>query len=124
MSRSIMLAACAMAMAMPAAGPSSAQDLAVTAAGKAKVVLDNQKVRVMELAIPPGGTTGMHSHGDNVVIYLTGGEATQTQADGTSTSRSAEAGEVIWSGPVTHETRNTGKAPVKVMVVELKDPAR
>ena len=39
-----------------------------------KVLLDNEKVRVLELQMPPGGKTGMHSHGDNIVYFITGGE--------------------------------------------------
>ena len=122
MNRTIVLAACVFAMAVPL--PSAAQDMAVTAGQQAKVVLDNDKVRVIQLEIAPGGKTGMHSHGDNIVIYLTGGDATQTTADGTSKSRHTRDGEVIWSGPVTHDTVNTGKNAVKVLVVELKEPAK
>ncbi|NDK37890.1 cupin domain-containing protein [Pseudoxanthomonas gei] len=114
--------ACAMALAFSV--PCSAQDLAVTAGSQAKVVLDNARVRVVQLEIPPGGKTGMHSHGDNLVVYLTDGDAIQTLADGSSKSRHTTAGEVLWSDPVTHDTRNTGKAPVKVVVIELKEPAK
>lgn len=122
MKRTIVLAACVLAVAVPVS--SSAQDMAVTAGEQAKVVLDNDKVRVIQLDIAPGGKTGMHSHGDNLVIYLTGGDATQTGADGTTKQRHSEPGEVLWSEPVTHDTENTGKTAVKVLVVELKEPAK
>jgi len=122
MNRTIVLAACVLAVAVPLS--SSAQDMAATAGEQAKVVLDNEKVRVIQLDIAPGGKTGMHSHGDNLVIYLTGGDATQTDADGAKKQRHTEAGEVMWSGPVTHDTENTGKSAVKVLVVELKEPAK
>lgn len=122
MNRTTELAACVLAMAV--ALPSSAQDMATTAGEQAKVVLDNERVRVIQLDVAPGGKTGMHSHGDNLVVFLTGGDATQTLADGTTSERHTEAGEVMWSEPVTHDTVNTGKAAVKVLVVELKDPAK
>jgi len=122
MSRNFVLAGCVLAVAVCL--PSSAQDMAVTAGSQVKVVLDNDKVRVMQLEIAPGGKTGMHSHGDNVVVYLTGGDALQTLADGSSKSRHTNDGEVIWSGPVTHDTTNTGKTAVKVLVIELKEPAK
>lgn len=118
MNRTTLFAACVLATALPL--PAIAQDLAVTAGKQAKVVLDNDKVRVVQLEIAPGGETGMHSHGDHLVIYLTGGDATQTLADGTTKSAHAEDGQVMWSDPVTHETVNTGKNAVKVLVVELK----
>lgn len=122
MNRTIVLAACVFAVAVPLS--SFAQDMAVTAGDQAKVVLDNDKVRVIQLDIAPGGKTGMHSHGDTLVVSLTGGDATQTAADGTTKQRHSEAGDVMWSGPVTHDTENSGKAPVKVLVVELKGPAK
>lgn len=122
MNRTIVLAACVLAIAVPLS--SAAQDLAVTAGKQAKVVLDNEKVRVIQLEIAPGGKTGMHSHGDNVVVYLKGGDATQTMADGSSKTRHTQDGEVIWSGPVVHETVNTGKTATKVLVIELKEPKK
>ena len=122
MNRTIMLAACVVTLGVPLS--SSAQDMAVTAGDQAKVVLDNDKVRVIQLDIAPGGKTGMHSHGDSLVVFLTGADATQTGADGTKTQRRTEAGEVMWSEPVTHDTENTGKEAVRVLVVELKEPAK
>ena len=98
----------------------AAQDMAITAGKDAKVLLDNDKVRVLELQMAPGGKTGMHSHGDNVVYFVTGGESTQTNADGSVKKRQTQAGEVLWSGPVAHDTQNTGKAPVKTLIIELK----
>jgi quercetin dioxygenase-like cupin family protein len=121
MKRSIQWAACFLTLAVPFAG--AAQDMAVTAGKAAKVVLDNDKVRVIELQMAPGASTGMHSHGDHIVYYLTGGDAVQTMADGSTKARSTKAGEILWSDPVTHDTKNTGKAAVRVLVVELKTPA-
>lgn len=101
-----------------------AQDLATTAGKHARVVLDNDKVRVIELTMPPGSSTGMHSHDDSVVVFLTGGMAAQTLADGTTRQLEQKPGSVLWSDPVTHDTRNRGKATVRTLVIELKPPAR
>jgi quercetin dioxygenase-like cupin family protein len=122
MKRSTVLAACLFAVAVPLSG--AAQDMAVTAGKNVKVLLDNEKVRVLELQMAPGEKTGMHSHGDNIVYYVTGGDAVQTMADGTTKERHTNAGEVMWSGPVTHDAQNTGKTPVKVVVIELKEPGK
>ncbi|GAB3097525.1 cupin domain-containing protein [Lysobacter terrae] len=108
-------------VAAPLAG--TAQDLAVTAGKNAKVVIDNDKVRVIELQMPPGTSTGMHSHGDNLVVFLSGGSATQTMADGSTKQLNRKPGEVLWSDPVTHDTKNTGKTTVKTLIIELKEPA-
>ncbi|HJW46204.1 MAG TPA: hypothetical protein VJ484_06905 [Lysobacter sp.] len=123
MKRSPALAACVavVTLAATAAFPVAAQDMAVTAGQSAKVVLDNERVRVIELNMAPGSKTGMHSHGDNLVVFLSGGEAEQTMADGSKKALSRKPGEVLWSGPVTHDTLNTGKAPTRTLVIELKD---
>ena len=104
------LVACLLAATTLLPLSAAAQDMAVTAGKDAKVLLDNEKVRVLEINIAPGASTGMHSHGDNIVYYVTGGKAIQTNADGTSKERTSKPGEVMWSGPVTHDTKNTGMA--------------
>ena len=112
--------ACALVLSL-ASSAAPAQDLAQTAGKNAKVVLDNDKVRVIELNMPPKASTGMHTHaGDQLVVFLSGGNARQVQADGTSRDMQRKAGEVAWSGPVTHDTTNTGSAPVRTLVIELK----
>lgn len=121
MKRSYLFAAC-LPLALAMIAPVFAQDLAVTAGKNAKVVLDNDKVRVIELQMAPGQSTGMHSHGDNVVVFLTGGAATQTMADGSTRTMNRKPGEVVWSDPVTHDTKNTGKATVHTLIIELKEP--
>jgi quercetin dioxygenase-like cupin family protein len=95
--------------------------MAATAGDKARVVLDNDKVRVIELNMPPGSSTGMHSHGDNLVVFLSAGSAIQTMADGTTRTMERKPGEVLWSDPVTHDTTNTGKSATRTLVIELKD---
>lgn len=122
MNRLSMSLACLIAFAAPALV--TAQDLAVTAGSNAKIVLDNDKVRVIEVNMPPGSATGMHSHGAHLVIGISGGTATQTMADGSTRSLDTTPGEVRWSDPVTHDTRNTGKAASRSIVIELKDPEK
>ena len=116
--------AAAGAIACALAAPCAAQDLAKTAGKNAKVLIDNEKVRVIELQMAPGAKTGMHSHGDNLVVFVTGGDATQTMADGTTKTMSRKPGEVLWSGPVTHDTVNTSKTAIRTLVIELKDSAK
>lgn len=123
MDRSTALLACMIAASALVPHAATAQDMAVTAGDHVKVLLDNEHARVLELQMPPGGKTGMHAHGDNIVHFLTAGETTQTGADGTVTKVQRKAGETLWSGPATHDTHNTGKTSMKVLVIELKAPA-
>lgn len=121
MKRHLVLAAFVFAATALLPRAAAAQDLAVTAGQNAKVLLDNDRVRVIELQMAPGASTGMHSHGDHLVYFITGGSVQQSAADGTSRAMTRKPGEPLWSGPVTHDTRNTGKQPVRALVVELKD---
>jgi hypothetical protein len=45
-------------------------------------------------------------------------------ADGSTKERHTKPGDVLWSGPVTHDTLNTGKAAARVLIIELKEPAK
>ena len=114
------LAVAAGVLALALAAPCAAQDIAKTAGKNAKVLIDNEKVRVIELQMAPGAKTGMHSHDDNLVVFVTGGDAMQTMADGTTKTMSRKPGEVLWSGPVTHDTENTSKTAIRSLVIELK----
>lgn len=115
-----------LALGLPAflvlASTAAAQDLAATAGSNAKVVLDNDQVRVIELNMPPGATTGMHSHGKNIVVFLSGGAMVQEMADGSTKATVRKPGEVLWSDPVTHDSKNTSKTAVRSLVIELKEP--
>jgi hypothetical protein len=115
------LVAAALPLALIAV-PGCAQDLAATAGKDARVVMDNDKVRVIELQMAPGDSTGMHSHGDNLVVFLSSGMAMQTMADGTTKPLERKPGDVMGSDPVTHDTKNTGKAKVRTLIIELKEP--
>ena len=117
------LAASAVALVAAVPGPLCAQDLATTAGKQARVLLDNERVRVIELALPPGASTGVPSHGDHLVYFLADATGRQTHADGTHAAREVKAGEIQWSAATVHDTRNDGATPSRTLVIELK-PAK
>jgi quercetin dioxygenase-like cupin family protein len=124
MNRSRLIVGACLPAALVLAPIAAAQDMVQVMGNKAKVVLENERVRVIELEVAPGASTGMHSHaGDQLVVFLSGGQAMQTNADGTKRAMDRKPGEVAWSGPVTHDTRNSGKQKVHTLVIELKEPA-
>jgi quercetin dioxygenase-like cupin family protein len=98
-----------------------AQDMVAVAGKQAKVLVDNDKVRVIEITVPPGGTTGMHSHGNNLVVWITPSDGEQTMGDGTKKPIHRKPGDVVYSGPVVHATVNQGKTTTTAIVIELKD---
>lgn len=118
MIRSFVAPAAALFALLPCAA--AAQDLAATAGKQARVLLDNDRVRVIELEVPPGASTGMHSHGDHLVYFLADATGRQANADGTEVARTMKAGEVHWSEATVHDTRNDGATPSRTLVIELK----
>jgi len=97
-----------------------AQDLAKVAPEDVKVLIDNDQVRVLEVLHKPGAKEPMHSHPNYVAVFLSATRLKVTTPDGKTTEKDRKAGEVLWSGPVTHAVENVGTADQHVIVIELK----
>jgi quercetin dioxygenase-like cupin family protein len=97
-----------------------AQDVVKVAPDKYKVLLENDRVRVLEYRAKPGDKTPMHSHPSYLIYSFTGGKAKFTAPDGKTTERDLKAGEVTWNNGETHATETMGEA--HVLLVELKEP--
>jgi beta-alanine degradation protein BauB len=107
------------------APPVEAQDSMVVAPQFHKVLIDNDKVRVLEVTLKPGDKIPMHSHpGGYVSISMSGSKARFVNADGKSADREMKANEPVWSDAVTHTAENIGTNETKVIVVELKVPKK
>ncbi len=103
-----------------------AQDAAVVQPTTYRVVLDNASVRVLEYTSRPGMGicgSGMHSHPAHLTVVLTPAKARVTENGKTFTVVN-KPGDVFWSGPVRHEVENVGGAGARVLIIELKAPAR
>jgi mannose-6-phosphate isomerase-like protein (cupin superfamily) len=87
----------------------------------AKVVLENDRVRVRDVTFPPG-TAGMHTHTlPHVGVVIQGGTLVFKYPDGKSETAKLEPGGVGYrDANVSHEPVNTGTTPVRVIEVELK----
>jgi hypothetical protein len=100
-----------------------AQD-AVTADPRSfRVVLENDRVRVLEYKSGPGlGVCGqgMHYHPDRVTVSLTGAKVRITNADGRTVVRDIPPGHVFFAPAETHATENIGGAGARTYIVELK----
>ena len=99
-----------------------AQDAEKVAPDKVKLLLENDKVRVLEFTIKPGESTGMHSHPNYVVYFLADGSMEVTLSNGESSESIVKAGDVRWSEAVVHDNKNTGKTESHAIVIELKTP--
>jgi len=101
-----------------------AQDAAKVAPDKVKVLLDNNKVRVLDFKFKPGEKTGMHSHPEYILYALNGGTTKTTTSDGKVSEMTSKTGEVRWNEAVTHDNENIGKTEIHALVIELKTPTK
>lgn len=85
-----------------------------------KVLLDNERVRVLDYHAAPGEKTPMHSHPDYITYDLGGGTTHFTYPKGKPVDRVSKAGDVGWHTAETHAGENTGGAEIHVLLVELK----
>ena len=96
------------------------QDPVTTSPQFYKVLLENDKVRVLEYRLKPGEKEPMHSHSAGVVYELTGGKLKVTFPDGKTQEASGISGETFWRGPTTHALENVGDTEVHAIAVDVK----
>ena len=87
---------------------------------KYKVLLENEKVRVLEYRDVPGARTTMHYHPDFVVCSLSSFKRKLILGSGKIMEREFKIGEVLWNPAHEHIGENTGTTDTHVIIVELK----
>ena len=97
-------------------------DVAEAAETPAKVLLENERVRVREVRLDPGVQPGPHTHPyAHVGVILDPGTLRFTNPDGQSEEVTFKSGSVGWrDAKVTHEVVNVSKAPMRIIEVEIK----
>jgi quercetin dioxygenase-like cupin family protein len=105
----------------PASPPAATEsvDPTVVAPEHYKVVLENDRVRVLQISYAEGEETPMHSHPDAVAIFLEDGTVEMRLPDGTTQQPAGKAGEALWTPAGAHSPKAV--TPVSVILVELKD---
>ncbi len=103
-----------------AAGTALAQDPVKVAPNNFKVLLENDRVRVLKFRSKPGEKIGMHSHSDYFVYNFAAGKTRFTSADGKTTERETKAGDVTWRDAETHASEYIGTGEAHVLLAELK----
>lgn len=97
-----------------------AQDPVKVAPDIYKVLLENDRVRVLEAHVKPGEKTAMHSHPATVIYSFTDAKTKFTLAGRKSQVREFKAGAVVWGAAEKHAGENTGTSETHVLIVELK----
>jgi beta-alanine degradation protein BauB len=98
----------------------TAQDMVKVAPNTTKVLLENDRVRVLEVQQKPGEKAAMHSHPASLVYSLSSSKAKFTAPDGKTTESELKAGAVNWREAETHAIENVGTTDSRVLVIELK----
>ena len=103
------------------AARSAPQDPVRLAPEMYKVVLENDRVRVIDYHLKAGEREPMHSHPRGVVVYyFTDARMRTTLPDGKINDGSNRQGDVLWRDPVTHRAENIGDIEVHSLIIEPK----
>ncbi len=98
----------------------SSRDPVVTDGDKYKVILENDRVRVLEYRDSPGQRTSPHHHPDYVLCALSSFKRKFVLPDGREAVRDVRTGDVVWGKAHSHIGENVGSADTYVVIVELK----
>lgn len=85
-----------------------------------KVILENDKIRVMQVEIAPNDTVPWHSHPDHFAYALSDGKLEITDKGKPPVVAEIKAGEALYLPATTHMGKNTGGTTLKLVVTELK----
>lgn len=90
-----------------------------------RLLFENERVRVWDLCLRPGQSTGLHRHTtDYLYVVIGGGTLQGVDASGEKKPLSEMGdGEVVFrniDGEDVHEAINVGEKPWRNIVVELK----
>ena len=93
------------------------------------VLMENDRVRVLDTRLGPGERTPVHTHQWPAVLYILGWSdfirydpEGNVLVDSRSMASSPPAGTSMWAAPlVPHYVHNIGESALHVIAVELKD---
>jgi len=85
-----------------------------------KVVLDNEKVRVIQVEFAPGEVAPWHQHPNHVAYVLSGGKLEITDKGKEAKVMDLNEGDAMYMPAVTHMAKNVGTSTIKLLVTEMK----
>jgi beta-alanine degradation protein BauB len=84
------------------------------------LVMENDRVRVLDIKFKPGQKTVMHSHPDHVLYVLKGSKIKMTLPSGSTNEVNLKAGQAFWMNAGQHAVENLGKTEAHNLVIEMK----
>lgn len=90
--------------------------------GKYKVILENEKVRVLKFVSNPGDSVGMHWHPDHLAYAIKNAQRVRFTSDkGVPEELEIKQGTALWVPGGSHAVQNIGDTEIEELIVELKD---
>lgn len=107
---------------------SDALDAMLAAPNHHEVLLENDRVRVLDTCVAPGEQTPVHAHACSAALYvMSWSDFLRRDADGNIVAdsrtwdRRPEIGEALWLPPLPrHTIENIGTAELRLIAIELK----
>ena len=112
------------ALCLANAGTVLAQDAVQLHPDMFKVLVENDRVRVIDDLVPAGAKVGMHSHPEYVVYPLTSYTMKFTFPDGSSRVVEVQQGVARYVPGMVHAEENIGTTDAHALLVELKPQPR
>ena len=96
-----------------------AEHILKAAPKSAKVVFENDQIRVIEIVMRKGQKLTMHSHLPNLTYGVTNSKFRSTSASGKSGVVRMKKGEASWSDGSSHSVENLGGLS-RILSIELR----
>jgi quercetin dioxygenase-like cupin family protein len=94
---------------------------AVTAAPHVYTVLfENDRIRALEIRMPVGARSPMHSHPDTFLYIVANTKVKFTDGDGNSIEAEFPAGAATWREAESHSVENVGTGEALAIAIEMK----
>ena len=109
-----------MLLAVVLSPTAAAQDVVKVSPETHKVLLENVRIRVLDVHVKPGEHVAMHSHPAGILYFLSDAKLRITYPDGRTEERNVKVGTAAWSDATTHAVDNIGVTELHEVHTEMK----
>jgi len=96
-------------------------DMVRTSPNQARVLTENEHVRVVEYTIKPGEKDVWHTHPPRSSYVISGGKVRVYSENGEPKVSDVKTGTSSWAGPGSkHYVENVGSTVIKIILTEIK----
>jgi quercetin dioxygenase-like cupin family protein len=85
------------------------------------VLLEDERVRILEMKLPAGQSDSEHVHSAEAVYFLNGGKANIHLPNGETVEAEVPDGGVLSNAMWKHRVENVGETDIHAVIVELKE---